>query len=95
MELEKFNTFLGMNIGSTPSNVLKAEWASDTKNWILIISVLAVPVLAAATQWINTKLMPQMQSNTGSKGKKAKEDGKYSFHGSNQLILNIKDKLRL
>ncbi len=67
MELEKFNTFLGMNIGSTPSNVLKAEWASDTKNWILIISVLAVPVLAAATQWINTKLMPQIQSNTGSK----------------------------
>jgi YidC/Oxa1 family membrane protein insertase len=29
--------------------------------------VLAVPVLAAATQWINTKLMPQVQSNTGSK----------------------------
>ena len=28
---------------------------------------VAVPVLAAATQWINTKLMPQMQSNTGSK----------------------------
>jgi YidC/Oxa1 family membrane protein insertase len=46
----------------------------DDKNWILIISVIAVPVLAALTQWINTKLMPQMQSNNSGSKKAAEEE---------------------
>jgi len=69
-ELGKYNHFLGLNIGLTPSFVLKSEWASDTRNWALIIGVLMIPVLSALTQWINTKLMPQPEQSN----KKAEEE---------------------
>ena len=32
-ELAKYNHFFGLNIGLTPSYVIKTEWASDTRNW--------------------------------------------------------------
>lgn len=72
-ELAKFNSFLGLNIGLTPSFVIKSEWAlGDAKNWAVIIGVLAIPLLSAATQWINTKLMPQ--PNQDSKKPQADEN---------------------
>ena len=61
--LEKFNHFLGLNIANSPSSVIKEQLASDDKSWILIIGVLLIPLLSALTQWINTKLMPQAQTN--------------------------------
>lgn len=61
--MEKFNSFLGLNIANSPSSVISTEFASDDKNWLLIIGVLMIPLLSAVTQWINTKLMPQAQSN--------------------------------
>lgn len=60
--LDQFNYFLGMNIAESPSSVIKEQMASE-KNWIMIIGVLMIPVLAALTQWINTKLMPQANNN--------------------------------
>lgn len=63
--LEKFNSFLGLNIANSPSFMVKAEMASDSKNWLLIVGVLMIPLLSALTQWINTKLMPQNNSKEG------------------------------
>lgn len=60
--IEKFNNFLGLNMGNSPSHMVKEAMSSGA--WLLVIGGLAVPVLAALTQWINTKLMPQ-PANTG------------------------------
>ena len=57
VDFENFNNFLGLNIANSPSFTIKTALAD--KHFLLIIGALMVPVLAALTQWINTKLMPQ------------------------------------
>ena len=57
--LDRYNNFLGLNMGNSPSYIVKD--AISTGAWLLVIGGLLVPVLAALTQWINTKLMPQPQ----------------------------------
>ena len=61
--LNRFNYFLGLNIGDSPSYMVQTAFAN--KNFILLIGGIIVPVLAALTQWINTKLMPQQSDNNG------------------------------
>ncbi len=58
--LNQFNNFLGLNIGDSPSYIVQTAFAN--RNFLLLIGGLLVPVLAALTQWINTKLMPQQAS---------------------------------
>ena len=53
-DIDQMNTFLGINIAYSPSNLLK------TGSIVLMIGAIAIPVLAALTQWLNTKLMPQV-----------------------------------
>ena len=52
-EIDHMNTFLGINIANSPATLLK------TGSILLIIGAIAIPVLAALTQWLNVKLMPQ------------------------------------
>ncbi len=61
VSFEKFNTFLGLNISNTPMYIIKDALATGA--WGLFIGALAIPVLAALTQWINTLFMPQASSN--------------------------------
>ncbi len=56
-KLESYNFFLGLNIGNSPSFAVKE--ALDAGSYLMVVAALAVPVLSAVTQWINTKLMPQ------------------------------------
>jgi YidC/Oxa1 family membrane protein insertase len=58
-EIDQMNTFLGINIAYSPSNLLKAG------SLALAIGAIAIPVLAALTQWLNTKLMPQAAPSEG------------------------------
>ncbi len=58
--LNHFNYFLGLNIGDTPMYMVKTAFAE--RNFLLVIGGVIVPLLAALTQWINTKLMPQANS---------------------------------
>lgn len=55
--LEKYNNFLGLNIGNSPSFIVKE--AIESGAYLMVVAALAVPLLSAITQWINTKLMPQ------------------------------------
>ncbi len=55
--LSRFNYFLGLNIADTPMYMIKTGFAD--KAFFLMLGGVMVPVLAALTQWINTKLMPQ------------------------------------
>lgn len=66
--LDQYNNFLGINIGNAPSFMVSQAWnAEGGIKWLGIIAALAIPLLAALTQWINTKLMPQ--ANTDNKNK--------------------------
>ncbi len=59
--LNRFNSFLGLNIGDTPMYMVQT--AFSTKHFLLLLGAIAVPALAALTQWINVKLMPQAADN--------------------------------
>lgn len=63
--LERYNSFLGLNIGNSPSYIMGQ--AIDSKSFLLIIAALSIPVLSAVTQWINVKLMPQQDTGQNNK----------------------------
>lgn len=63
--LNQYNNFLGLNIGNSPSYVMKEAIAS--RSFLLLIAALSVPVLSAVTQWINVKLMPQQNMEQDNK----------------------------
>jgi len=63
-KLNEYNNFLGLNIANSPSFTMKDAFA--TGSYLLLIGALLIPVLSALTQWINTKLMPQANSNSSS-----------------------------
>ncbi len=64
--LDRFNNFLGLNISSSPKNIIVDQFhmAADERHVGVIILAVLIPLLAGLTQWINTKLMPQ-PTNTG------------------------------
>lgn len=61
--IQKYNNFLGLNMGDSPSTLIQSAWGSDPKVWGIIIGALLIPILSALTQWINVKLMPQAANN--------------------------------
>lgn len=63
--LDIYNNFLGLNIGNSPWYILKEAFASGA--WMIAFGAVAIPVLAALTQWINVKLMPQQSNGTENK----------------------------
>ena len=60
---DHMNYFLGLNIADSPLNIMQQGFAIGA--WTLIIGALAIPVLSALTQWLNTKLMPQQTTANG------------------------------
>lgn len=65
--IDTYNNFLGLNIGNTPMDTIKSSFAAG--NYLLLLGAVAIPVLAAATQWLNYKLMPQATNNDNSNKK--------------------------
>ena len=55
-KLNQYNNLLGLNIAESPSNIMK-------KGGVMIVVALIIPILAAFTQWLNVKLMPQPESD--------------------------------
>lgn len=65
--IDRYNNFLGINIGNSPSYMVGQAWNADGgTQWIMIVVALIIPVLSAVTQWINTKLMPQADTSNQS-----------------------------
>ncbi len=63
-KIRTYNVFLGMNLTNSPLDMIKDAWTNAGGiKWGLLIAAIMVPVLAAATQWFNTKLMPQPNAN--------------------------------
>lgn len=61
--LDIYNNFLGLNIANSPQHIISSAYQAGA--WGLLIGAIMIPVLAALTQLINYKLMPQPE-NTGS-----------------------------
>lgn len=57
------NYFLGLNIANSPMNIIKT--AFTTGAYIMLVGAILIPVLAALTQWLNVKMMPQQSSGEG------------------------------
>ena len=55
--LNQYNNFLGLNMANSPSFTIMESYSSGS--YLMMIAALIIPVLAAVTQWINVKLMPQ------------------------------------
>ncbi len=55
--IDIYNNFLGLNMGDSPMTLMKAAFAAGAMG--IVIGAVLIPVLAAVTQWINVKLMPQ------------------------------------
>ncbi|MDE6918399.1 MAG: YidC/Oxa1 family membrane protein insertase, partial [Lachnospiraceae bacterium] len=49
--IDIYNNFLGLNIGNSPMDTMKTAFAAG--NYLLLAGAIAIPVLAAVTQWIN------------------------------------------
>lgn len=64
--IDTYNNFLGLNMGNSPSYIIKDAFAAGA--WFVIIGAIMIPVLSAVTQWLNVKLMPQQEKkdNKGS-----------------------------
>ena len=60
---DHMNYFLGLNISDSPLNIMQQGFAAGA--WLMVIGALAIPVLSALTQWLNTKLMPQQPTQNG------------------------------
>ncbi|MFG6368395.1 MAG: YidC/Oxa1 family membrane protein insertase [Lachnospiraceae bacterium] len=65
--IDIYNNFLGLNIGNSPMDTMKTAFAAG--NYLLLAGAIAIPVLAALTQWLNYKLMPQPASSDDRKKK--------------------------
>lgn len=59
--IDTYNNFFGLNMGDSPSTLVKTAWAAGATG--IVIGAILIPVLSAVTQWINVKLMPQQASN--------------------------------
>ncbi len=59
--LMKYNNFLGLNIGDSPSAIIRTAISNGA--WLLVVLAALIPILSAITQWINVKLAPQPETN--------------------------------
>lgn len=68
--IHTYNNFLGLNIGDSPSTLIRSAWAAGSIG--IVIGALMIPILSALTQWLNVKLMPQQKTDnktdSGSQG---------------------------
>ena len=60
--IDSYNNFLNLSMSNSPAFTFNN--AIKTSSVLMMIAALSIPVLAALTQWINVKLMPQQEMNT-------------------------------
>lgn len=67
--ISRYNSFLGLNIGDSPTNIISEAWGSGA--YLLIVGAFLIPILAGLTQWLNVKLAPGIDNGERGKNKKA------------------------
>lgn len=64
-EVDHMNYFLGLNIADSPMNIIMTSFKAGAV--LMLIGALMIPILAALTQWLNTKLMTATTNKNGNK----------------------------
>ena len=82
--IDVYNNFLGLNIGNSPMDTMKTAFAAG--NYLLLAGAVAIPVLAAVTQWINYKLMPQVATDDDNKKKQPSSDTAEAMQQSMKMM---------
>lgn len=82
--LDIYNNFLGLNIGNSPMDTMKTAFAAG--NYLLLAGAIAIPVLAAVTQWLNYKLMPQAATNDDKNKKQSSSDTAEAMQQSMKMM---------
>lgn len=82
--LDIYNNFLGLNIGNSPMDTMKTAFAAG--NYLLLAGAIAIPVLAAVTQWLNYKLMPQAATNEDKNKKQSSNDTAEAMQQSMKMM---------
>ncbi|MBQ9333530.1 MAG: YidC/Oxa1 family membrane protein insertase [Lachnospiraceae bacterium] len=59
--IDTYNYFLGLNIANSPQYMFTEGWTDH--RFGLCLGAILIPILAALTQWLNVKLMPQAADN--------------------------------
>ncbi|MDE7202522.1 MAG: YidC/Oxa1 family membrane protein insertase [Lachnospiraceae bacterium] len=85
--LDVYNNFLGLNIGNSPMDTMKTAFAAG--NYLLLAGAVAIPVLAAVTQWLNYKLMPQAATNDDNKKKQPSNDTAEAMQQSMKMMNTV------
>ena len=67
--LDGYNNFLGINVGYSPSSIIKDAFAAGS--YLVVAVAILIPVLSAVTQWINVKLTPTANNDTKSGNEQA------------------------
>lgn len=58
--IDTYNNFLGLNMADSPQTLIRTAWTAGAYG--IVIGAILIPVLSMVTQWINTKLMPQVSN---------------------------------
>ena len=61
-KIAEYNNFLGLNLGNSPSFMLKSAWANGAI--LACVGALLVPALAALSQYLSIKVMPSGSQNS-------------------------------
>lgn len=67
--ISKYNSFLGLNIGDSPTNIISEAFSSGAY-WLIVVAFM-IPLLAGLTQWLNVKMAPGLDNGERGKNKKA------------------------
>lgn len=60
--VQHMNNFFGINIANSPMNLISTGW--DSKDFLLIIGAILIPLISYLSQVINIKLMPTSAAST-------------------------------
>lgn len=84
-QINSMNTFLGgLDIADSPMNIVRSAWTS--KEIILLIAAVSIPVLAAVTQWLSAKLMTNMQGDAAKSGEAATDQMSQTMKSMNTVM---------
>ena len=83
--VNKINTFLGgLDIADSPMNIIRTAWSN--KAILLMIAAVMIPVLAAVTQWLNSKLMMTGQGDDSKKNEGSSDQMSQTMKSMNTVM---------
>ena len=83
-KISEYNNFLGLNIGNTPMDIIKEGVAIGAYG--LVVAAVMIPVLAAVTQWLNVKLMPNANDTKKKSGNETADTMASSMKTMNNIM---------